>query len=246
MTRSIAVAREGAVAILTLDRPDTSNFLDQAMRAEIADACAEAGSDSAVRAIVLMGSGPAFATGMESPPIAAHPASVVPGAAVVASLTKPTIAWIEGDCLDMGLELALACDLRIAAPGARLGLRHVREGRLPWDGGTQRLARAVGRAHALRLLLTGEVVGAEEALRIGLVQQVGGQEEAMALAERIASGAPLAMRSAKEAASAGLDLTLEQGLRLEADLSILLHSTEDRAEGLRSFAERRAPRFEGR
>lgn len=212
------------------------------MRAELADAVAQAADDDAVRVVLVTGEGGAFATGIE-PPVQDGP----PGAgSILAALAKPTIAYIDGECLDMGLELALACDVRYASEASTFGMRQVHGGSLPWDGGTQRLARAVGRGHALRLLLTGEVIDGREAARIGLVQRIATLDDAKAWAQRVAEGAPIAAAYAKEAATAGLDLTLDQGLRLEADLSVLLQSTGDRKEGLASFREKRKPRFEGR
>ncbi|MCH7608759.1 MAG: enoyl-CoA hydratase/isomerase family protein [Chloroflexi bacterium] len=223
------------MAVITLNQPGSGPDAHAAeLAGALADACARLADDDA-RAVVLTGTGERFATG-----------AVGGAAAAVASLRVPTIAWINGDCLDGGLEVALACDIRVAAPGARLGLRSVLEGRLPADGGTQRLLRLVGRAHALRLLLTGEVIDAAEGLRIGLVQSVGGPEAADELAERVAAAAPVASAYVKEAVLRGADLALEQGLRLEADLSILLHTTADRAKGLASFADGTRPEYEGR
>ena len=129
---------------------------------------------------------------------------------------------------------------------ATFRMGHVREGGIPSHGGTQRLTRAVGRGQALRLLLTGETLDADEALRTGLVHDVGVVEDAEELAAAIADAGPIAAQYVKEAIAASADLTLRDGMRLEADLSILLHSTADRAEGLRAFAEKRKPRFEGR
>ena len=237
---AVTVVQQGGVASVTLSRPDALNCLDEELRSELASALARV-ADPQVRVVLLTGADGVFATGME--PISRPDWGI---ASALAAVGKPTVAWIDGDCLDMGLELALACDVRVASERARLGIRHVTLGLLPWDGGTQRLARLVGRGNALRLLLTGEIVSAEEALRVGLVEQVGGIESAIELANRIAEGAPIAASYAKEATLAGIDMSLEQGLRLEADLSFLLHSTADRAEGLRGFAERRRPKFEGR
>ena len=119
------------------------------------------------------------------------------------------------------------------------------KGTMPWDGGTQRLARLVGHGQALRMLLTGEEIDAHEAMRIGLVQLIGGFDDVKTLANKIAASAPIAARYTKEAAISGTDLSLDQGLRLEADLNVLLQSTDDRAEGLRSFVERSDPEFKG-
>ncbi len=230
----VVVHRRGPVAVVTLDQPGRSDVSAARLTRALEDACARLADDDA-RAVVLTGTGDRFATG-----------PVGGAAAAVAALRVPTIAWINGDCLDGGLEVALACDVRVAAPGARLGLRAVPQGRLPADGGTQRLLRLVGRAHALRLLLTGDAIDAAEALRIGLVQSVGGSEAADELADRVAAAAPIAAAYVKEAVLRGADLALEQGLRLEADLSILLHTTADRAKGLASFADGTRPEYEGR
>ncbi len=166
--------------------------------------------------------------------------------AALAALRIPVVAWVDGDCHDEALELALAADIRIAGESATFRMGHAREGRMPSHGGTQRLTRAVGRGQALRLLLAGETLDADDALRIGLVHDVGDLEDAEALASSIADAGPIAAQYVKEAIAAAPDLPLREGMRLEADLSILLHSTADRAEGLRSFAEKRKARFEGR
>ncbi len=166
--------------------------------------------------------------------------------AAQAALRIPVVAWVDGDCHDEALELALAADVRIAGESATFRMGHVREGRLPSHGGTQRLTRAVGRGQALRLLLTGETLDADDALRAGLVHDILDPDDAEALAADIAQAGSIAAQYVKEAIAASADLPLREGMRLEADLSILLHSTADRAEGLRAFAEKRKPRFEGR
>ena len=165
--------------------------------------------------------------------------------AALAALRIPIVAWVDGACHDEALELALAADIRIAGESAAFRMGDVREGRIPSHGGTQRLTRAVGRGQALRLLLTGETLDADDALRAGLVHDILDLDEAEALAADIAQAGPIAAQYVKEAIAASADLPLRDGMRLEADLSILLHSTADRAEGLRSFTEKRKPRFEG-
>ena len=165
--------------------------------------------------------------------------------AALGALRIPVVAWVDGDCHDEALELALAADIRLAGESAAFRTGHVREGRIPSHGGTQRLTRAVGRGQALRLLLTGETLDADDVLRTGLVHDVGVVEDAEELAAAIADAGPVAAQYVKEAIAASADLPLRDGMRLEADLSILLHSTADRAEGLRAFAEKRKPRFEG-
>jgi enoyl-CoA hydratase/carnithine racemase len=167
----------------------------------------------------------------------------------IADLDRPVIMGIGGDAIGLGLELALACDIRIAADTAHFGFPHIKEGLIPWDGGTQRLSRVVGQAKAMEMILTGEVIDAEEAYRIGLLSKVVPAEELMPvtidMAREMASKGPIALRYAKEAIQKGMDLTLEQGLRLEADLYFLLHTTKDRTEGITAFREKRTPEFEG-
>jgi enoyl-CoA hydratase len=168
----------------------------------------------------------------------------------IADLDRPVITGIEGDAIGLGLELALACDIRIAANTAQFGFPHIKEGLIPWDGGTQRLARVVGKAKAMEMILTGELMDADEARRIGLVSKVVPHDAvittAMDMAREMASKGPVALRYAKEAIKKGMDVTLEQGLRLEADLYFLLHTTKDRTEGITAFREKRTPEFEGR
>jgi len=156
---------------------------------------------------------------------------------------------INGDALGQGLELALSGDIRLASDRARSGFPQLETGVIPTDGGTQRLPRIVGRAKALELILTAETINAEEAFEIGLVNKVVAPEslasETQAIAQTIAAMGPIAARYIKEAVNKGLDLTLEQGLRLEADLYFLLHTTADRTEGIKAFLEKRPPRFRG-
>jgi len=151
--------------------------------------------------------------------------------------------------LGQGLELALSCDIRLASNKAKFSLPQVAEGLIPMDGGTQRLPRIVGKGKALELILTAEIISADEALAIGLVNKVVAKEELAAEAEAMAKAmttkGPIALKYAKEAVNKGLDLTLEQGLRLEADLYLLLHTTDDRTEGIRAFLEKRPPQFKG-
>ena len=165
-------------------------------------------------------------------------------------MRQPVICAINGASVSAGLELALACDVRLASSDATFALPETAHGAIPMGGGTQRLARLVGRGEALRLILLGEEIDAEEAHRIGLVSSVvpavGLATEAKALAETMASRGPIALRYAKEAVRRGLDQSLDQALRYETDLTVVLQSTEDRAEGVRAFLEKRDPKFEGK
>lgn len=168
----------------------------------------------------------------------------------VAALDQPVIAAIKGDAVGIGLELALACDIRIAATVSHFGMPHVKKGLLPWCGGSQRLPRVAGHGKALEMILTGESIDAQTAREIELVCKVVPQTEVMAetmnMAQTLATKGPLAMGYIKEAVNKGMDLSLDQGLRLEADLYYLLHTTDDRTEGVKAFQERRPPNFSGR
>ena len=152
--------------------------------------------------------------------------------------------------IGQGLELALACDIRIASETSRFGLPQIEAGHILWDGGTQRLSRLVGKGKALEMILTGEVIDAQEALRIGLVHKVvsAGElmEVTMKMAQEMASKGPIALRYTKEAVYKGMDMTLEQGLRLEADLYLLIHTSKDRSEGIQAFRDKKTPKFEGK
>ncbi len=167
----------------------------------------------------------------------------------VAAIEKPVVAAVLGDALGQVLELALACDVRIASDASRFGLTQIRDGLIPWDGGTQRLPRLVGRSLAMEMVLSARVLDAPEALEIGLVNETVPPNivnaRVMEMAQLIAGHGPIAARYLKEAVLKGADLTLGQGLRLEADLNLLLQTTTDRAEGVGSFLERRRPQYRG-
>ena len=167
----------------------------------------------------------------------------------IAKLDKPIIAAINGDAMGQGLELALACDLRIATETSHFGLPHIRMGLIPWDGGTQRLSRLVGRGKALEMILTGEMIDAKEAYRIGLVNKIVPSGElrtiVMDMAKEMASKGPISLRYTKEAVNKGMDMTLEQGLHLEADLYLLLHTTKTAQKVLRPFEKRKSLSLRG-
>lgn len=256
--RALSLEKRGPIAYLALSRPEAQNAIDAVVLGELASACEAIRLDDDVRAVVLSGEGPLFSNGWdpqllaEEDPVAAARSAGLPGDpfGCLAELPQPVVCALNGDAFSAGLELALACDVRIAAEGARLGLPELGLGLLPLGGGLQRLARLVGRGPALELALTAEPIEAAEALRWGLVNAVVPRKrlaaEAAAVAQRIAERGPLAVRYAKEAVRRGLEMPLEQALRFETDLTIIIQTTEDRAEGVRAFLEKRKPEFRGR
>ncbi len=257
---SLLITREGGVASVTLNRPEKRNAIDDATRDALADAFASFDADSAIRVVILTGAGSAFCAGVDL----TTPGNVVAGSTIAASpiptrprLTapldafgKPVIAALNGVAVGGGLEMALACDIRIAAVGAKLGLTEARIGSLPGSGGTQRLVGAVGRAFAAQMLFTGELVTAEQALAAGLISEVHPPEalieRAQALAKAIAENAPLSLLAIKKALRAATDLPLAAGFELERSLYGLLTMTEDREEGRKAFREKRKPNFQGK
>jgi enoyl-CoA hydratase len=257
--RHVIYESKEQIGWITLNRPEAMNAFNQEMAGEIVNACRRAEQDESVRVVIFKGAGEkAFSAGMDLKeraertfsPIERRQLKIAPGAIhfptqAAAAITKPTIAAINGYAIGGGLELALACDMRIAAKDCKLGLTEVRRGMLPGSGGTQRLARIVGVAKALEICLSGRLVEAEEALSAGLVNRVVPREQLLASAEDLAGailkGAPISLRFIKEAIQKGIELPLDQGLRLEADLSALIATTEDCKEGPRAFAEKREP-----
>jgi len=234
------------IAHLTLNRPEVDNAINQQLTQELEAVCRQINQDNDIYVVIITGAGDkAFCGGSE---LDQEITSYSPATAI-ASLSQPVIAAINGDALGPGLELALSCDIRLASDKAKFSFPQVAKGLIPMDGGTQRLPRIVGKGKSLELILTAETINAEEALEIGLVNKVITKEELAAEAEAMAkimtAKGPIALKFAKEAVNKGLDLTLEQGLRLEADLYFLLHTTADRTEGIRAFLKKRPPQFKG-
>ena len=167
----------------------------------------------------------------------------------VSKLDIPVLMSINGYALGQAMELALACDMRIASFASYFGLPHINDGIIPWDGGTQRLSRLIGKSNAIEMILTGQTINGEEALRIGLVNQLtdGGQllPKVMETAQKMAAKSPIALKYTKEVVHKGMDLTMDQALGLEADLYFLLHTSNDRTEGIKAFQEKRKARFNG-
>ena len=246
---SLKVSGEGPVKTVTLDRPAEGNCIDFEMASELRELCAQLSADEFLRVVIFTGGGELFSNSSRT---LAGPGEVplLQVAHAVAALPVPVLVALNGDATDHGLELALAGDLRLAAPGASFGFSTPSAGTFPFDGGTQRLPRLVGPAWARDMLLTGRRVDAAEALAIGLVNRVASSREdlmgmTLELAGQIAEGSPLGARYVKEAVFQGADLPLSQALGLEADLNVILQSTNDRAEGIASFLLKRAPAFRG-
>jgi enoyl-CoA hydratase len=260
MTDGGVVTQEvrGRSALITINRPEKRNALDAQVRAAFLDAIAAARANDAVRAIVVTGAGDkAFVAGADIGEFEGRTTveqwRVMKGATIfdaVERCPKPVIAAVNGYCLGGGMELALACDFRIASTAARFGQPEVNLGLIPGGGGTQRLPRIVGLGAALKLVLTGDMVDAAEALRLGLVEEVVEPaallDRALALAESIATKSPVAVAAAKEATRAALSLPLDDGLKLETALFQVCFASADRTEGVRAFLEKRSAQFTGK
>jgi len=244
------------VALLRLNRPERMNALNMAVRESLAAHFTELGSDDSVRCVVITGDEKAFAAGADvaelaqrTPTDEAFEKSRAAWAAVE-RYRRPIIAAINGFALGGGCELAMHCDIIIAGEGAKLGQPEVKLGIMPGAGGTQRFVRATGKFSAMRWLLTGDLLTAEQAHRMGLVSEVVADGEvlkhALNVAARIAALPPLAVAAIKDAVLRGADLPLDAALRLEAQSFHALFASEDRAEGMRAFLEKRKPEFKGR
>lgn len=255
---TVRVESHGHVRIITIDRPEARNAINRETRAGLEEAFTAFVSDDAARVAVLTGAGDkAFSAGADlkemNPAERADPAYTAPPFGYITRdfhTDKPIVAAINGGAFGGGLEMVLACDLRIAADHVQMGLTESRWALLPGGGGTQRLAREIPRAIALEMLMTGAPIPAARAYELGLVNAVVPSAElmtrALQLAETIAANGPLAVRAAKKAVDEGADLPLEEALALEQRLSKTLFATSDAAEGPRAFAEKRPPRFEAR
>lgn len=264
--KSILFTESDGVAVLTVNRPDKLNALNQGVMFELCDAAFRVQNTPSIRAAIL--------TGAENPARPAEKQAFIAGADIgdlakqdpvtgqvtarrgqdvtilFEEIGKPLIAAINGFAFGGGCELAMACTLRIASENAKLGQPEINLGIIPGYGGTQRLPRLVGRGMALDLLLTGRQIDAQEACRIGLVDRVvpAGKalEEAMKLAKEIAAKPPFAVKYILDAVNRGLDTTLKEGLRTESDLFGVISATADMKEGLNAFLEKRKAAFQGK
>ena len=250
--------RADGVAILTIHRPDKLNALNAEVRRLLVEAFDALGADDAVKVVVLHGAGEkAFVAGADIAEFAARTPEEQRAIyaerriyEVVGEFPKPVIAAIHGFCVGGGSELALACDVRVADRSARLSQAEIRLGLIPGGGGTQRLARLVGRGHTILISCTGDFVEAEEAHRIGwvdvLVDEGKHLEKALEIAGRMARWSPVALRLAKQAVNAAFELPLREGLEREKELFLAAFASEDGREGVRAFVEKRTPEFKGR
>jgi enoyl-CoA hydratase len=254
----LLVERDGPLVTLRIDRPAKRNALDAALLDSLQAALLELANDRGARAVILTGGESVFAAGVDIGSFAAAPGVANAYRAAEARarcwealthLPQPTIAAVAGYALGGGCELALACDLRLAAESARFGQPEVRLGLIPGAGGTQRLPRLIGATRAKELIFFGDPIDAQEAYRLGLVNRVVPTDrllaEAREWATRLAALPPLALAMAKQAVDTGADLALPAALYLEQQSFVALFGTADETEGVAAFLEKRAPRFTG-
>jgi len=256
---NILFEKKNSTAYVTVNRPKVLNALNMATMEELRAAFTDIKNDSNIRVAIMTGSGEkAFIAGADIGELAKHDAvsgkeythrgqSVLD---LIENLGKPVIACINGFALGGGCEIAMACTMRLASENAKLGQPEVKLGIIPGYGGTQRLPRLVGKGLAMQLVLAGEMITAQEACRIGLVNEVTAPADllprAEAIAHKIAANAPLAVQYAMEAVNKGLEMTLPDGLYLEAVLFGVACATEDKREGTTAFLEKRPPQFKGK
>jgi len=257
--QNLLCEKKNSIAYVTVNRPKVLNALNMATMEELRTAFTDIKNDASIRVAILIGSGEkAFIAGADIGELAQHDAvsgkeythrgqSVLN---LIENLGKPVIACINGFALGGGCEIAMACTMRLASTNAKLGQPEVKLGIIPGYGGTQRLPRLVGKGIAMQMVLAGEMITAEEAHRIGLVNEVVAPAEliprAEAIAQKIVANAPLAVQYAMEAVNRGFDLSLADGLFLEATLFGVSCATEDKKEGTTAFLEKRAANFKGK
>jgi enoyl-CoA hydratase len=244
------------VAVITLNRPKELNALNLQLMGEIRDALKELDEDNNVRAIVLTGNERAFAAGADIKQMAGRTAidmlqiDQFSTWDSIRKTKKPVIAAVSGFALGGGCELAMLCDMIIASETAKFGQPEIKIGVMPGAGGTQRLTRAVGKARAMEMVLTGKFISADEAYQFGLINRVVPVElylsEAIKLAQEIAEMSPIAVQMAKESVNKAFDSTLQEGLFFERKNFYMLFASEDQKEGMNAFVEKRKPEFKGK
>ncbi len=257
--KNIKLGKDGSVAIVTIDRPQMLNALNDETIAELDHCFTAIADDESILCVILTGGGEkSFVAGADINELAV--CDVVSGRAKcdrgqkllskIENLRQPVIAAINGFALGGGCEIAMACDIRLASEKAKIGQPEVSLGIIPGYGGTQRLSRLVGRGKAKQMIFTGDHINAAEALRIGLVDEVYPPEELMTkakeMARKIASKGPLAITAAKEAINLGLDVDLKSGCEHEASLFAGICASEDKTEGTKAFLEKRKAEFKGK
>ncbi|MBV8452443.1 MAG: enoyl-CoA hydratase/isomerase family protein [Deltaproteobacteria bacterium] len=240
---TVEIRREAGCVVATLTRPAARNRISAPMAIALMELAEAVEDDDTIRALAITGAGSSFSAGFD-PDVDCRVVEALN------AISQPTLAILNGEALDEGLELALALDLRIALSSARFALTQLQRGVLPQFGGTQRLPRLIGAAYALKMMLAGEAIDGGEAMRLGLVTYLAKDRKSLERIRRdllamIESRGPAGVRLVKEAVRKGFDMTLEQGIRLEEDLYALLQTTTDRAEGVRAFLEKRKPIFKG-
>lgn len=250
---NIIYEKEENIAIITFNRPEAMNALNNQTRAEFREAIADVAADEAIKVLILTGSGKAFVAGSDikefnqTTPYAAH--NIIRLGEMVERLEKPVIAAVNGFCLGGGCEIAMGCDIIIASDKAKFGQTEINIGIIPGGGGTQRLQRLIGVCRAKELIFTGDMIDAQEAYRIGLANKVVAAEELLAearrMAKKISAKGPVAVRFAKESVDSGLEMDLDRACRFEADLFGLCFATADQKEGMQAFLDKRPAKFTG-
>jgi enoyl-CoA hydratase len=253
---TLSVERDGAIGVVTLNRPKVLNALNTQLMTELVDALQEFDRDTEVRCIALVGSDRAFAAGAdigemaEATPVPLMQENRFARWDSIRQISKPIVAGVSGFCLGGGCELAMLCDVIVASETAQFGQPEINLGIMPGAGGTQRLTRAVGKAVAMDMILSGRSLTAQEAQTLGLVSRVVSAEswleETLQLARLIATKSPVALRTAKDSVNQAFETFLQSGIDFERRAFYVLFASEDQKEGMQAFIEKRTPQFAGR